>query len=260
VNITFKHCGEKLASSRYRALIPTRELAKLGIGPGMDWVVMNKHNWKWIEQTAGYARACYDVCDDHFSDGKAEHYLECCARADRVTCNSPEMARVIKAKTGRDAIVIPDPYEQPERPPRVHDKLLWFGHRANLQDLAPWMSRLPGCVVVSNADLPGITQWTPEVMDAAFSAAGLVVIPTGKSAAKSANRAIESIRRGLFPVCGYLPAHADLGVWQGDILDGVRWALGHPDEALGRIRRMQAYVRREYSPQRIARLWLEALS
>jgi hypothetical protein len=260
VNVTFKHCGEKLASSRYRALIPTRELAKMGVGPGMDWVVMNKHNWNWEEQTAGYTRACFDVCDVHWDDRWGDHYRSCIAKADLVTCNSPEMARDIKARTGRDATVIPDPYEQPERPARVHDKLLWFGHRANLEALAPWISRLPGCIVVSNASLPGITQWTPEVMDAAFSAAGLVVIPTGKSAAKSANRAIESIRRGLFPVCGCLPAHADLGVWQGDIVDGVRWALGHPDEALGRIKRMQAYVRAEYSPERIGRLWKAALS
>jgi hypothetical protein len=69
VNVTFKHCGEHLASSRYRALIPTRELAKLGVGQGRDWVVMNKHNWAWEQQTAGFGRACYDVCDDHFCDG-----------------------------------------------------------------------------------------------------------------------------------------------------------------------------------------------
>lgn len=257
MNVTFKHCGEHLASSRYRALIPTRELAALGIDQGREWVVMNKHNWSWEEQTAGYERACFDVCDDHFSDARAEHYTTCCLKADLVTCNSAELQRIIWEKTGRDAVVIPDPYEQPERAPRVHERLLWFGHKSNLRDLQPWAGKLKPLEIITNA--PGFTQWTPEVMDAAFDRAGLVVIPTGKSMAKSANRAIESIRRGIFVIAGYLPAYGDLGIYIGDIGDGVQWALAHQDEVLSRIRRTQAYVRDEYSPQRIGALWKQAL-
>lgn len=257
MNVTFKHCGEWLASSRYRALIPQWELGKLGIGTGHEWVVLNKHNWNWEEQTAGFEKACFDVCDDHFSDGKAEHYHSCCLKADLVTCNSPVLQRIIHEKTGRDAVVIPDPYEQPERAPRVHDRLLWFGHRTNLVDLQPWAAKLKRLEIVTNAE--GFTQWSPEIMDAAFNRAGLVVIPTGKSMAKSANRAIESLRRGLFPVCGYLPSYGDLGVYVGDIGDGVRWALSHQDEVIMRIKRAQNYIRSEYSPNRIALLWKKAL-
>lgn len=264
VNVSFKHCGEWLASSRYRALIPQAELAKLGIGAGREWVVMNKHGWNWEEQTAGFERTCFDICDDNFEHEKwGVHYLSCAQRADLVTCNSMEMRRVIKAKTGMDSVVIPDPYEQPEKPPRVHDRLLWFGHRSNLPDIAPWVNRLRGAskslTVISNAPDPGITEWSPEVMDREFDFAGLVVIPTGKSMAKSGNRAIEALRRGLFPVCGYLPAYADLGVWIGDIAEGVAWALSHQDEVLMRIKRAQNYIRGEYSPKRIGALWKAAL-
>jgi hypothetical protein len=254
VKVTFHSFGDHLASSRYRALIPQRFFDK-----GSDVLVIGKHGWTWEAKTEGFARVVYDVCDDHYSDHLAPHYLRCTQRADLVTCNSEEMARIIQAQTGRKAIVIPDPYEQPERPARVHDKLLWFGHRSNLADLIPWLHQIPPCVVVSNTPLQGVTQWTPEAMDRAFDDAGLVVIPTGKSPAKSANRAIESLRRGLFPICGSLPAHADLGVWVGDIADGVRWALAHQDEALSRIKRAQAYIRDEYSPERIAGLWKKAL-
>jgi hypothetical protein len=258
VNVTFKHCGEHLASSRYRAIIPTAELAKLGIGPGSEWVVMGKHNWNWDEQTAGYSKKCFDVCDDNFDHPQwGEHYHLCCLKADLVTCNSAEMQRIIHERTGKDAIAIPDPYEQPEKPPRVHDKLLWFGHRTNLRDLAPWVGKLKNLEVVSNFE--GTTQWSPQEMDRAFDRAGLVVIPTGKSMAKSANRAIESLRRGLFPVCGYLPSYGDLGVYVGDIGDGVKWALSHQDEVISRIKRAQAYIRGEYSPRRIGALWKAAL-
>jgi hypothetical protein len=152
------------------------------------------------------------VCDDHYSDHLAPHYLRCTQRADLVTCNSEEMARIILAQTGRKAIVIPDPYEQPERPARVHDKLLWFGHRSNLADLIPWLHKIPPCVVVSNTPLQGVTQWTPEAMDRAFDDAGLVVIPTGKSPLPSPPiELLRAFAAGLFPVCGHLPAHGDLG-------------------------------------------------
>lgn len=258
MNVTFKHRGEHLASSRYRALIPATELQKLGIGPGHDWGVVSKHGWVWEEWTAGFDRVCFDICDDHFSGVHAEHYTTCALRADVVTCNSREMQRIIWEKTGRDAVCIPDPYEQPERSPKVHDKLLWFGHRTNLRDIAPYVGKLKNLEIITNYD--GFTQWSPEAMDAAFNSAGLVVIPTGKSMAKSGNRAIESIRRGLFVVAGYLPAYADLGIYVGDIEQGVEWALSHQPEVLLRTALAQDYIRDEYAPARIGRLWEQALS
>jgi hypothetical protein len=254
VNVTFRHLGASMASSRYRAIIPARELKKLGVGEGRDWLVIGKHGWDWSEATSGYKKVCFDVCDDHFDN--IYSYTENCKRADLVTCNSLEMARVIKARTGIEATFIPDPYEQPEKTPRIHEKPMWFGHASNIGDLVPWCD-LPNLEVVSNIE--GVTQWSPENMDQAFDRAGLVIIPTGKSMAKSGNRAIESIRRGLFVVAGYLPAYSDLGIYVGNIGDGVKWALDHQDEALSRIKRSQAYIRDEYSPERIAQSWLKAL-
>jgi hypothetical protein len=255
VKVTFKHWGHNLASSRYRAIIPARELKKLGVGEGSDWLVIGKHGWDW-SATSGFKKVCFDVCDDHFDN--VYSYYENCKRADLVTCNSLEMARVIKEKTGVDAVFIPDPYEQPEKEPRIHDRILWFGHASNIGDLVPWCD-LPNLEVVSNIE--GVTQWSPENMDAAFERAGLVIIPTGKSMAKSGNRAIESIRRGLFVVAGYLPAYADLGIYIGDIGDGVRWALDmdNMNEVQCRIEAAQGYVGWKYSPERIAKLWKIAL-
>jgi len=254
LKVTFHSFGEYIASSRYRALIPQRFFER-----GNDVLVIGKHGWNWDAKTAGFSKVVFDVCDDHFDNHLASHYRACIERADLVTCNSAEMARIIHAQTGRNATVIPDPYEQPERPARVHDKLLWFGHQSNLPDLLPWLHKIPPCTVVSNTPLQGVTQWSPEAMDSAFDAAGLVVIPTGRSSAKSANRAIESLRRGLFPVAGPIPAHADLGIWQGDIADGVAWALSHQDEVMQRIKAAQGYIREEYSPERIGALWKQAL-
>ena len=259
MNVTFKDWGSSLASSRYRSLIPAQELKKHGIEQGNDWLVIGKHGWDWKKQTAGFKRVCFDVCDDHFNTPSGDFYREAIQQADLVTSNSQEMARVVKEKTGRESIVIPDPYEQPERKARVHDHLLWFGHQSNLGDLLPWLDRLDNLEVVSGVRVNGVVQWSPEAMDAAFERAGLVVIPTGKSMAKSGNRAIESLRRGLFVVTGYLPAYADLGIYIGDISDGVKWALSHQDEVIYRIKSAQDYIRNEYSPERIGQLWIKAL-
>jgi hypothetical protein len=256
-----------LASARYRHIIPSRALEQMGVRVGGNEVlIVSKHGWDWDEVTRGFKRVVMDVCDDHFGNpALGQHYLDACARADAVTCNSREMARVIKTCTDRDAWVIPDPYEQPERAPRVGNELLWFGHALNLPDLRAVMDSIaeyPLQIVTGGLEgvcKPPLVQWSPQAMDAAYEACGMVIIPTGKSMAKSGNRAIESIRRGRFPVCGYLPAYADLGVWVGDIADGVDWALSHPGEVVKRIGHAQAYVRKAYSPQRIAEQWLEVL-
>lgn len=266
--ITFMDWGSEYPSARLRAQIPQRELAALGVEKGRDILVISKHGWEWDEMTRGFKKVVFDVCDSHWRDEYAQHYLDACARADAVTCNTRTMAEEIKKHTGRDAWVIPDPYEAPEGRARLSDKLLWFGHSWNLDDLLPWLDELAGrpLTIVTNNPVAAtdsnvrLVQWSPEAMNAEFARAGLVIIPTGRSMAKSGNRAIESIRRGLFPVCGYLPAYSDLGVWIGRIDAGVEWALSHHDEVVRRVRDAQGYVRYEYSPARIAKLWLEALS
>jgi hypothetical protein len=258
MSVTFKNWGSHLASSRYRAVIPAQQLQKMGVSQGSEWLVIGKHGWEWEKETKGYEKVCFDVCDDHFETSNGPHYRSGIDAATLVTCNSAEMARVIFEKTGREAVIIPDPYEQPEKAPRVHDHILWFGHQSNLVDLMPWLGKLD-VEVMTNLRSNQVTPWSQENMDRAFDRAGLIIIPTGKSMAKSGNRAIESIRRGLFVIAGYLPAYGDLGIYTGNIEDGVKWALSHQDEVLSRITRSQAYIREEYSPQRIATLWKQAL-
>lgn len=253
-----------LASARYRRDLIVPYLPEFGIRPGgRDVLVLSKHLWDW-DDAKPFRRVVYDVCDDHFDSPHGEKYRDACARADAVTCNSHEMARRIKTVTDRDAWVIDDPYEQPEREPRVGPELLWFGHKVGLKALQPWVERLYEypLTVVTGGYLeqvpPAFVQWTPEAMDAAFDACGLVLLPTlPDKQCKSANRAIESIRRGRWPVCGPLPAFADLGVWVGDIADGVHWALDNQDEVLRRLRASQEYVRERYSPRRMAERWAD---
>lgn len=268
--VTFRAWDERWASTRYRALIPQREMMLLGMEPGRDVLVIGKHKWDWDTETRGYKKVVYDVCDSHWDDEWRDQVLAFCQRADAVTCNSRAMAQEVKRHTGRDAWVIPDPYESPECKPHVGESLLWFGFHWNAQALEPWFDRLAGrkltlCMdSVKDVEVrPGIrlAPWSPDRLATEFMHAGLVILPTDmRPQAKSANRAIESIRRGVFPICGYMPAYADLGVWVGPIDEGVEWALSHRDEVMRRLHGAQDYVRWQYNPARICKLWLEALS
>jgi hypothetical protein len=257
--ITFLKFKPSLASSRYRALIPERELLKNGFTHGKDIFICSKHGWP-DELAKGYKKIVFDVCDDHFMTQHEPFYREWCKRADLITVNSKAMQDIVSRETNRDSVLIPDPYEQPEKRPRIHDMLLWYGHGSNIGDLERVLPSLTGHRIEIISNIKGFAQWTPENMNAAFNRAGIVIIPTGKSIAKSANRAIEAIRRGLYPVANPLPAYNDLGIWQGDIKEGVEWALSHKGEVMKRIASMQEYVRNEYSPHKIGKMWGDTLS
>lgn len=251
--MTFATFGDHLASSRLRAKIPQIELEKLGIGRGTEVVVYGKH-WLSFADLSPFKKRVFDVCDDHFNGPHDAYYREHIENAHRVTCNSEEMARVVKRETGVEATVIPDPYESEEKPAGMGNGLLWFGHQSNLVDLEPYQDLNPE--VLTGAD------WSREKQLDALDRCAAVLIPTGKSMAKSANRLIESVRNGRFVIAGYMPAHDEFGewMWVGDIREGVEWLKEYPRQAVNDVADCQSYIREHYSPEVIGRLWLNALS
>lgn len=251
--VIFATFGDNLASSRLRASIPQREVGKLGMARGMDAVVYGKH-WIPLHELSPFGKRVYDVCDDHFSGPHDSYYREHIDAAHLVTCNSHEMARIIKRETGRDATVIPDPYESDEKPAGMGNGLLWFGHPSNLQDLHPYLDLKPEILTAP--------EWSREKQIAALDNCAAVLIPTGKSMAKSANRLIESVRNGRFVIAGYMPAHDEFKQWMwiGDIRDGADWLKEYPKQAVQSVAECQQYIHEHYSPEAIGRLWFNALS
>lgn len=250
--VTFADFGANIASSRLRAAIPQRELAKLGIGKGADVLVYGKHLVP-MPVVKRFGKRVYDVCDDHFSDEFSAYYVEHVTKADLVTCNSERMREIIRQYTGRDATVIPDPYESDEKPAGMGNGLLWFGHGSNLVDLKPYLDLKPE-ILTGEA-------WSRDKQLAALEKCAAVLIPTGKSMAKSANRLIEAVRNGRFVIAGNLPAHDEFKrwMWVGDIRDGVEWLKEYPKQAIREVSECQRYLRDKYSPEAIGRLWLNAL-
>jgi hypothetical protein len=96
-------------------------------------------------------------------------------------------------------------------------------------------------------------------MDSAWARCGIVLLPTGPKLAKSANRAIEAIRNGLYPCTGKMPAYDDLGLGSDDVLVEMGQRLADEKETVERIQFLQSRVEQRFNPLVIGRLWKRAL-
>lgn len=253
VGVSWLNSDPLLASARLRSLIPGDILReKKLIKHGLDVCIAAKHGWNVDRIRAIFPVMIFDVCDDHFSDHLEAHYKDACEVADAVTCNSKVMQTIIKEKTGRDAVLIDDPYEDAELEPSLGEGVLWFGHKSNLRDLEAVAEQIRHpLTVISNHN------WAPEALDRALKACKAVVIPTGKSEAKSANRAVKAIRYGKFPVCGRLPSYSEIGLGTDDL-------GGLLDECMrgdfrGRVRVLQAGIRDRFCPDKVAKDWYRVI-
>lgn len=261
MKVTFANFGAEIASTRLRAIIPQRELGKLGVEPGRDALVYGKH-FLTASDVAGYGRLVFDICDDHFNHATlGPYYREHADRADVVTCNSVVMQQRIKIETGRDAVLVREPYESPEMEPAIGPFLLWYGHQSNFADL----QRIEGDLeypLLALSNHPLCVEWTLKVFRDAISKPCIVIIPTGKSQAKSENRMVEAIRCGRYVCAEHLPAYEPFDRFMplGDIPAHIELALGNPEAATQAILAAQDYIRDTYSPQAIARQWLEVIN
>ena len=250
--VTFAFLSPDIASSRLRAQIPQQELVKLGMNLGRDVLVYGKHVVTQ-EQASRYDMRVYDVCDNHYHTQYEKYYRFHSGWADVVTVNSLVMAEIVKAETGREAVIIPDPYESDEQPAGMGKGVLWFGHENNWKTIDPYRT-LIDCILT-------YPEWTREKQLAALKECALVVIPTDDRKGKSANRLIESVRNGRFVVAGELPAHDEFRefMWIGDIQEGIEWAKSHKAECIERVEACQDYIRDKYSPATIGKMWFEVL-
>lgn len=274
MNVSFVTPGdETLASVRYRMLIPAEALTKMGhsvtvgnCAQETGVYVFAKHNRADLElveklQDIGNT-IVYDVCDDHFHDQHADHYRKMAAACDVLTCSTQAMWEVLLKETGREAIVIDDPYEFPEEEPVIKKpgRTMWFGHQSNLPSLNG--HAVDDCI--SNA--PGCMPWSMETMFMAFDRNQIVIIPHSserKNWVKSPNRVIESIRMGKWVSASPIPSYDQFANFchLGDVKAGIEMYNDLPEEVLvARIKAGQDYIRERFSPERIANQWLTALS
>lgn len=253
MRVTWLNTDPQFASARLRSIIPRDILRAKGlVEPGVDIVIAAKHGWNPLTVREQAKKMIMDVCDDHFDGPLAGHYRLACGIADAVTCNSVTMKDEIFIHTGRIATVIDDPYEDPELEPTEGEGVLWFGHSANMKDLEAVADQIRHPLTVINSD-----NYSPEGLDRALRACRCVVIPTGPRKAKSANRAIRSIRYGKFPACGQMPAHEELELGAKDIGNELDWAM--EEDMSSAIVELQDAIRDRFHPEKVAKDWMKVI-
>ena len=241
-------------------------------------------------------RIVADVCDNHFGDYRGDYLRTLCAMADVITVNTPTMDGIVQQHTGRRACVCSDPIEGAKMPPRFSPgarlRVLWFGHQSNLRSCAhalPEFLRLVEhfdielhlvtaahrgaediCAQINRQLAPRasarFTAWDLNVMQPAFEQCDLVIVPSlpehQAKIAQSANRLIESLWAGRIVVAHPIASYREFSSFSylgTDLAHGVLQAIEHRDEILRRIELGQAYIERQYTPEKIADQWESAL-
>ncbi len=185
----------RLASYRYRMIIPAVELKKRGhqvIAIGVssaaggyeyavqqlqhtDVVVFGKM-WDLALQARllDAARkinlgAVVDVCDDYFAGNPAgQFYASVVASGDAISVASRFLAARVAAVTGRSATVIVDPCDgalgAPKWAPGARLEAVWFGHETNLIGLAKALGGIAASgialrLVLVTAGVPEVLEW-----------------------------------------------------------------------------------------------------
>lgn len=283
--------NEAVASFRYRVLAPSQFLSQYLIQPTVSSqaaqdafaVIFSKHwtfndwSYAWFCRSRGQ-KVIFDICDDHFEDNLADHYLRMIDVADTLVCNSEMMRQRILEVTGRTATVIEDPVisrrqdYNPDKPMRA----LWYGQSMNIQGLYDiYNGKYPLEVAVPSSKfeppeafsspLVALSQWHPGIVGEAAQRNSMAILPyrQGKLA-KSANRVLEALWCGLPVATDPIPAVEDLGK------NGIRY-LGidyGSDEIVQEMHKMdfteemmaaQKLIQANYSPEAIAAKWAKVL-
>jgi len=160
----------RIASTRYRVLMPAQQLDRLGhqvqiatlppgpVPPGFlqvpcDVLVFSKsfrpeHEPLIEAARARGAKVLADYCDDHFGrEDIGAWHTRLAKTADIVVASTPAMADAVRAHAGREAIVITDPIEgrrgAPAFAPRLPSlRVLWFGNHNNLMSIVDRMAQV----------------------------------------------------------------------------------------------------------------------
>jgi hypothetical protein len=297
----------KRASHRLRGEVTARGLAEQGYDSKIltDWadvdsntiVVFLKRSQPHSIQRAKDlgATTIYDLCDNKFEE--KEEYEPCCQTADLVSVNSVNMGISTKHHTGKDSIVMPDPFERPKLPPNFAPgntvKLLWFGSQSSFK-FFPFVEiwqrlekeignykytmisaktdrvlnkmqtrQSKGQVTGINFDKIDMREWSWDLQGELLRDWDIVLMPVQtenpRTDTKSANRLIDSLISGKFVITTPLHSYQEFApyTWQGDYIEGIKWAMANPDEVLKMITAGQQYVEENYSAHVLSKKFID---
>lgn len=297
----------KRASHRLRGEVTAQAMAEQGYDAKIltDWsevdsdtivIFLKRSSVTSIQRARDLgAKTIYDLCDNKFEE--KDEYEPCCQLADLVSVNSENMGISTKQHTGRDYIVMPDPYERPKLPARFSPQtplnILWFGSQSSFkflpvvevwqrleQEIVDYrytmisektdrllskmqLRQTKGVISEINFDKLNMQAWTWERQGELLSECDMVLMPVQtdnpRTDTKSANRLIDSLISGRFVITTPLASYQEFEsyTWQGDYIEGIQWACANPEQVLDMITQGQKYVEENYSAQVLSKRFIQ---
>ena len=298
------------ASQRFRGLVPLKHMLptdgfidRVEEATKDDIVIMSKaievKDFLYLKDKG--IKFIFDICDNKWRIGKDRQKNTAlmnsgCLHANLITTTSGELKQKIYEETGKDALIIDDPYEREIEEPtfKPHKKNLnicYFGGRKSFW-LVNWEEVIATLNFVSKGlgveyTLNCITQkhllaskklthhyypdgplimyeWNYELQRELVSKSDFVLLPIPENnplvfSYKSPNRVIDSIAQGKYVITTYGVTsyrQYDDFIGIGSLKNNVKWAMSNPKDVISKIKEGQKYIKKYHSPEVIAKQWM----
>ena len=298
------------ASQRFRGLVPLQHMLptdgyidKVEEATKDDIVIMSKSieikDFMYLKDMG--IKFIFDICDNKWRMGKDRQKNTAlmnagCLHANLITTTCGQLKQKIYEETGKDALIIDDPFERVIEEPTFnpHKKNLnicYFGGRKSFW-LVNWEEVIAGLNYVCKQlgvkyTLNCITQkhliaskkithhyypdgpiimyeWDYELQKELVSKSDFVLLPVPNEnplvfSYKSPNRVIDSIAQGKYVITtnGEI-SYEQFGdfIGLGSLQRNIKWAIQNPKGVISKIKEGQNYIKKYHSPEVIAKQWM----
>ena len=297
------------ASQRFRGLVPLKHMLptdgfidRVEEATKDDLVILSKaievKDFMYLKDLG--IKFIFDICDNKWRVGKDREKNTAimnagCLHANLITTTCPELKQKIYDETGKNALIIDDPYERDieEVKFKPHEKNLnicYFGGRKSFS-LVDWEEVIASlnfvckklnveytlnCVTQKHElaskrlkhhyypDGPLIMyEWNYELQKELVSKSDFVLLPVPSNnfvvKHKSPNRVIDSIAQGRYVITTFgVNSYNQYGdfIGMGSLKDNVKWALDNTKSVISKIEDGQNYIKKHHSPKIIAKQWM----
>jgi len=300
----------KRASQRFRGLVPLQHMLptdgyidRVEEATRDDLVIMSKaievKDFLYLKDKG--IKFVFDICDNKWRIGKDRQKNTAlmnsgCLHANLITTTSGELKQKIYEETGKDALIIDDPYEreieEPTFKPHKNNlNICYFGGRKSFW-LVNWEEVIAtlnfvckqlgveytlNCITQKHLlaskklthhyypDGPLIMyEWNYELQKQLVSKSDFVLLPIPENnplvfSYKSPNRVIDSIAQGKYVITTYGVTsyrQYDDFIGIGSLKNNVKWAMSNPKDVISKIKEGQNYIKKYHSPEVIAKQWM----
>ena len=298
------------ASQRFRGLVPLQHMLptdgfidRVEEATKDDIVIMSKaieiKDFMYLKDMG--IKFIFDICDNKWRLGKDRQKNTAimnagCLHANLITTTCGQLKQKIFEETGKDALIIDDPYERAIEEPtfKPHEKNLnicYFGGRksfwlVNWEEVIAGLNYICGrlgveytlnCITQKHLlaskkithhyypDGPVIMyEWDYELQKQLVSKSDFVLLPVPNDnplvfSFKSPNRVIDSIAQGRYVITtNGVTSYEQFGdfIGLGSLQKNIKWAIENPKDVISKIKEGQNYIQKYHSPEVIAKQWL----